>query len=154
MNPNKMHAQIVGAHKLLRGRARATFGDYHDVLIEAGPGDLVYMDPPYEGTSTGVDRRYYQQLERKRLIRTLTELNERNVPYILSYDGRHGDKTYGEPMPASLGMSHIELVAGRSSQGTLSGRNITTIESLYISSNLASVSRDSEPLQLFQSNAV
>lgn len=133
MHPAKMAKQILGAAYLLRARATAVAGDYHDVLAEAESTDLVYMDPPYEGTSTGTDRRYYQQLERERLINTLRELNERDVPFLLSYDGRHGDKTYGEPMPKNLKLKRLEIVAGRSSQATLNGRHVITVESLYVS---------------------
>jgi DNA adenine methylase len=137
MNPVKMGSQIAGAHRLLTGRTEVLCGDFNEVLTHAGPRDLVYMDPPYEGTSTGMDRRYYRQLERDRLIRTLFALNERDVPYVLSYDGRHGEKTYGEPLPQALRLRHIELRAGRSSQATLIGRRIITVESLYLSPNLS-----------------
>jgi DNA adenine methylase len=63
----------------------------------------------------------------------LTALNSRRVPWILSYDGRHGDRTYGPPLPQDLVGAHFELAAGRSSQATLSGRSAETIESLYLS---------------------
>lgn len=103
---------------------------------EATEEDIVYMDPPYEGTSTGTDRRYHQGLDRKRLISILTDLNRRNVPFLLSYDGQCGDKTYGLVLPASLHLTRLELNAGRSSQATLNGRAEVTIESLYISNKL------------------
>jgi len=56
--------------------------------------------------------------------------------YIVSYDGRRGDKTFGELLPASLDLAHIELDAGRSSQSTLLGRDEVTYESLYLSQAL------------------
>ena len=52
--------------------------------------------------------------------------------YLVSYDGRTGDKTFGEPMPKSLKLSLVDIHAGRSSQATLLGRNSDTYESLYL----------------------
>jgi DNA adenine methylase len=52
---------------------------------------------------------------------------------LLSYDGRTGRKTYGEPLPAWLDLSRVELCAGRSSQATLHGKRAMTYESLYLS---------------------
>ena len=49
------------------------------------------------------------------------------------YDGRTGDKSFGEPLPASLQLRHLEVCAGRSTQATLLGRTDVTYESLYLS---------------------
>jgi len=67
----------------------------------------------------------------------LAELNQKGCMYLVSYDGRTGDKTFGEPMPKSLKLSLVEIHAGRSSQATLLGRNSETYESLYLSPALA-----------------
>jgi DNA adenine methylase len=61
------------------------------------------------------------------------------VPWILSYDGRLGDRTYGAPLPSSLWGGHVALPAGRSTQSTLSGRAEHTVESVYVSPALAPV---------------
>lgn len=57
--------------------------------------------------------------------------------FIVSYDGRTGDKTYGEPLPDSLGLTHIEVHVGRSTQATLLGRDHDTFESLCLSPAVA-----------------
>jgi len=136
MRPAKMRREVLGAHRLLRGKTLAVSGDFEATIAEAGPDDLVYMDPPYEGTSSNRDSRYHQGLSRERLITVLADLNRRDVPWLLSYDGRCGDKTYGSPLPAELGAAHLELDAGRSSQATLNGIAAVTVESLYVSANL------------------
>ena len=59
--------------------------------------------------------------------------------FAVSYDGRTGDKTYGAPLPDSLGLTHLEIEAGRSTQSTLLGRDDITYESLYLSPELASL---------------
>lgn len=133
MRPDRMRAALTGAHLLLRGRAEAIAGDFEATLARAGPEDLVYMDPPWEGTSGGRDTRYHRGLQRERLIAALVALNARGVPWLLSYDGRCGSKKYGSPLPPELGAARVELRAGRSSQATLNGVEATTVESLYVS---------------------
>jgi len=53
----------------------------------------------------------------------LRDLLRRDIPFIVSYDGRTGNKRYGRPLPASLGLTHVEVLAGRSTQATLLGRD-------------------------------
>ena len=136
MHPNKMRQELLEASILLHNRTQMRCGDFMTTLIDATPEDIVYLDPPYEGTSTGSDRRYYQSLERIRLLEALTDLNERHIPFLLSYDGRCGEKTYGEALPTSLNVTRLELHAGRSSQSTLNGGSDVTVESLYVSNSL------------------
>lgn len=131
--PATMRRHLLGASALLAGRTEVLAADFAEVLERARPDDLVYLDPPWEGTTTGRDRRYGQGLARERLVAALEDLDRRGVPYLLSYDGRHGDKTYGAPLPPSVGATRLELLAGRSSQATLHGRAVTTVESLYVS---------------------
>lgn len=133
MNPKKMTAQIQQANALLAGVATAVAGDAADVLADAGADDLVYMDPPWQGTTEGPDTRYHQGFARSRLEALLADLNARDVPWLLSYDGRSGDRVYGTLLPTDLFGVRLELAAGRSSQATLVGREDHTIESLYVS---------------------
>ncbi|MDR0543084.1 MAG: hypothetical protein LBH19_12855 [Dysgonamonadaceae bacterium] len=69
-------------------------------------------------------------------IISLYELNQKNIPYILSFDGRTGDKTFGRPLPDSLRLTKIEINAGRSTQATLLRREEYTYESVYLSPSL------------------
>ncbi len=133
MRPEKMRAQLDGAHALLRGRARVFAGDAAACLADAGPLDLVYLDPPWQGTTEGADKRYHAGFERERLEALLAALNARGVPWLLSYDGRLGARRYGPPLPRELWRERFDLEAGRSSQATLLGRSERTVESLYAS---------------------
>jgi DNA adenine methylase len=139
MHPDKMRRELLGVHCLLADRASVRIADYELTIADATRGDLVYLDPPWEGTSAGRDRRYYQGVERERLIAALADLNRRRIRFLLSYDGRSGARTYGEPLPEALGLKRIELFAGRSSQATLNGRTDVTIESLYLSPALEAI---------------
>lgn len=130
-----MRHELLAASMLLGKQTTAVWADFETTLIDATSADLVYLDPPYEGTTTGDNKRYHQGLDRERLITVLENLNRRNVPFLLSYDGQCGDKVYGSELPASLHLTRLELNAGRSSQATLNGREEVTIESLYVSSS-------------------
>jgi len=133
MNPETMRWHLVAASRLLRGRTTITVGDYKDTLESSQATDLVYMDPPYQGVSVNRDPRYISFLDFDAFVATLRRLNQRRVSFILSYDGRTGDKLYGKPMPDNLGLVKVEIDAGRSSQATLLGRNHITYESIYLS---------------------
>lgn len=133
MRPEKMRAAVIGASNLLRGRVEFCCGDFRETIAGATSNDLIYMDPPYQGTTYGRDKRYFAQLEREHLVEALGELNTRTVPFLLSYDGMCGDVTYGEALPESLEAKQLLLNAGRSSQATLNGHDHVTVESLYVS---------------------
>jgi DNA adenine methylase len=134
--PETMRQNILGASRLLAGRTRSSAVDYARVLGRATRRDLVYLDPPYQGISGTRDTRYHRQLDFERFVREIRKLQQRSVPFIISLDGRCGERAYGEPLPRDLGLTRIEVQAGRSAQATLSGRNEITYESLYLSPGL------------------
>jgi DNA adenine methylase len=134
--PTEMRVRIEYASSLLRGRTKITDWDYKKLLNKCTENDLVYMDPPYQGVCGNRDQRYLPKIEHDEFCMELRKLNKRNIRYIISYDGRTGNKAFGIPMPDSLKLTHIELRAGRSTQATLLGRSDVTYESLYLSPNL------------------
>lgn len=136
MAPTKMRRELTEAHAVLKGRTRARGCDFQKLLISATSSDIVYMDPPYQGVSGSKDTRYHQGLSIERLIDVLTDLQSRDVSILLSYDGRCGNKTYGEPLPETLNLVRVNVIAGRSAQATLNGKDHQTVESLYISRKL------------------
>jgi DNA adenine methylase len=137
MQPDRMAAAIAGAALLLRGRTEIRSGDWLATTADAGANDFLYLGPPYLGTTVGRDKRYARQLGRDQLVAGLEGLLERGVRFALSYDGMTGERSYGPPLPAALGLGRLLLDAGPSSQATLSGRSERTIESLYLSPGLA-----------------
>lgn len=132
-HPDSMRQEIFSVSKLLHGKTVVTSGDYSKIVDVISESDLVYMDPPYQGTSQNKDPRYYSGLDVSELVDFLVELNRRKTLFILSYDGRTDEKVYGIELPASLKLHRIEVFAGRSSQATLLGGQAETYESLYIS---------------------
>lgn len=137
MKPHTMRLQILGTSYLLKGKTTITSVNYRDVLDKAKLDDLVYMDPPYQGVCGNRDTRYLQSVQFCEFVEALASLNRRNIRYLVSYDGRTGNKTFGNNLPEELNLTLIELYAGRSSQATLLGREDITIESLYLSPSLA-----------------
>ena len=145
--PDEMRRRILTTHELLGQKTKTTDWDYRKVLAKCRAGDLIYMDPPYQGVCGNRDSRYLPTIDHAEFCQELERLNKRGLMYAVSYDGRTGDKTYGEALPESLNLVHLEIEVGRSSQATLLGRNEITYESLYLSSSLAKKAENKESPQ-------
>ncbi len=135
--PENMRNEILGVSNLLKNKVEFYSKDYTEILKKANQSDLVYLDPPYQGTAKNGGFRYLETLSYDDFVISLYELNKRHIPYIISYDGRTGNKTYGEDLPEKLGLKKIEIDAGRSSIATLHSRDEKTFESLYLSKSLS-----------------
>lgn len=133
LKPEKLQREVSLMAKLLKDRVTVISGDFRAAISTATPNDLIYMDPPWQGTSGKRDPRYAFLLNMDELIDELHNLNQKNIPYLLSFDGTCGDKSYGTELPTFLELHKVGLHAGRSSQATLLGRDDVTIESLYLS---------------------
>lgn len=142
MKPDRVTRTAHAVSHLLKGRVRLFHGDFRECVAPATLDDLIYLDPPYQGTTYGNDKRYAAGLERESLIDALHDFDGRGVPYILSYDGQMGEKRYGEPLPDTIDADHLAIHAGRSSQATINGRTDETIESLYASRTLKAKGAD------------
>ncbi len=134
--PNTMRDNLVRAAKILTDRTQVFNADYLDTLREATPEDVIYLDPPYQGTSGERDNRYVKGMDFARFCDGLRSLTSRDLSLIISYDGRVGAKAYGQRLPGNLNLRLFEVKAGRSTQETLLGRNGITYESLYVSETL------------------
>ena len=143
--PQVMQAHILAASALLRGRTEIQSVSYMEVFGHLEPDDFLYLDPPYQGVSGSRDPRYFQGTDLDEFLAALAVLNTRQVPYALSFDGRCGEKVYGQELPPSLNLTRLELVAGRSSQATLLGRTDVTTESLYLSPALIARTKVATP---------
>ena len=151
--PKTMRNELVAVSAILRCKTDVECTDFLQLFQHSMRGDFFYLDPPYQGTSDGRDSRYIGGVTRERIIEGLRILNERGNSFILSYDGSCGDKTYGDRLPEELA-TRVLLDVGRSSQATLNGNNHTTIESLYISHNIAHAGAGDVVMFLSQYDAV
>jgi len=132
-NPRMMRNDILNVSQLLKGKTEIYSVDYSKILEKATSKDLVYMDPPYQGTGQSGGFNYAGNIDFDDFMISLYQLNQKNISYILSFDGRTGNKTYGSPLPDQLNLTKIEINAGRSSQATLLNREEYTYEAIYIS---------------------
>ena len=135
-HPDTMKINIERASKLLRNRTLLLCKDYRALLNDLKSSDLVYMDPPYQGVCREKNPRYVEGVNYDDFVDFLEKLNRKGIRYIVSYDGRTGDKTHGKALPDSLELRHFEIDTGRSSQATLLGKKSRTYESLYLSPSL------------------
>jgi DNA adenine methylase len=135
--PKNIKENVCAVSALLKGKISFSSVDYRQILEQAQPGDIVYMDPPYQGVSNSSDNRYYSGVVFGGFADSIEILNRKGVSFIISYDGECGEKEYGKELPRSLNYKKILLNAGRSTQATLMGKREDTFESLYVSNNLA-----------------
>jgi len=135
-HPKAMRDDIFAASSLLRGKTVITSKDYQEVLKSVSKTQLVYMDPPYQGVCGNRDQRYYTGIDFEEFLYQIENLVERQISFILSYDGRKGQKIYGKDLPVEIGLYRIEVRTGRSAQSTLLGKSDITYESVYLSKEL------------------
>lgn len=135
-NPDTLEQNVYAISRLLKGKTSFYTLDYHDIFEMAQPGDLFYLDPPYQGVTNVRDNRYFSGVPFDEFAQAINILNDKGVDYLISYDGACGGKEYGKDLPESLGCEKIMLNAGLSSQALLLGRKSTTFEALYISPSL------------------
>ena len=131
--PLEMRRRISLVSGLFANRIQLTCTDYKNVLDSCTEDDLVYMDPPYQGVCGKRDPRYSPDFNHDEFCIELDKLNKRTIRFIVSYDGRTGVKEYGKLLPVTLGLTRIEVLAGKSTQATLLGKSEITYESLYLS---------------------
>ena len=153
-NPQTLAKNVYSISNLLKGKVTFTSFDYHEILELAQPGDLVYMDPPYQGVTNVRDNRYFAGVPFDEFAKAIEILDRKGVDYLISYDGECGGKEYGEELPTTLHCRKVMLNAGLSSQAILLGKKSTTFEALYISEALLpSYNNTSKQLSLWEARA-
>lgn len=135
-SPKNLARNVQAISELLKNKTEFSSLDYREVFNTVKKGDLIYMDPPYQGVTNVRDNRYISGVPFNEFSKALETLNNKGVDYLVSYDGKCGGKEYGKELPESLGCKKILLNAGLSSQALLLGKKSTTFEALYISEAL------------------
>lgn len=135
--PKNMAENILSVSALLKGKASFSAVDYREIIEMARPGDLVYLDPPYQGVSNTRDNRYFTGVDFNDFADALSVLNQKGIDFLVSYDGECGGKAYGEELPSDLQCEKVLLNAGVSTQATLLGKRQITFEALYVSKKLS-----------------
>ena len=135
-NPKNLARNVYLISSYLKDKTAFSSVDYREVTRNARRGDVVYMDPPYQGVCSLRDNRYFSGIDFNDFVECVDDLNRRDIDFIISYDGACGDKQYGMDLPEELGLRKIMLIAGLSSQSLLLGKKETTVEALYLSHRL------------------
>ena len=150
-NPKNLASNVYMISSFLKGKTEFSSVDYREVTKMAKRGDIVYMDPPYQGVCTTRDSRYFSGICFDDFVECVDELNSRGIDFVISYDGTCGEKQYGVDLPKELKLKKVMLNAGLSSQSLLLGKKEKTVEALYISPNLSdfTTSTTEEQLLLF-----
>jgi DNA adenine methylase len=136
VNPKNIAKSAYSISCLLRDKSSFSSKDYREIFEMVRPGDLIYIDPPYQGVTNTRDNRYFAGISYEDFVTAIDTLNKKSIDFLISYDGECGGKSYGMELPKYLGCQKMLLNAGLSSQGTLLGKQQTTYEALYISKNL------------------
>lgn len=147
-NPDTLEKNVYIISSLLKDKVEFASKDYKKIFADVKKGDLVYMDPPYQGVSNKGDNRYYSGIVFDEFVDALEILNKKGVDYLISYDGQCGERKYGESLPEKLGCKKVLLNAGLSSQALLLGKKTTTLEALYVSRRLIPFFHN-KPYQLY-----
>ena len=81
-NPRNLARNVYLISGYLRGKTDFSSVDYREITRIASPGDLVYMDPPYQGVCSSRDSRYFSGIDFNEFVECVEDLNRRNVDFI------------------------------------------------------------------------
>lgn len=136
MRPELMAKNIFAVSNLMKNKTTLFSMDFSEIIDKSNDSDVIYLDPPYQGTSGKRDSRYLEGLSFDDFVDVLRDMNRKDKKFIISYDGKTGNKVHGKKLPSILNLKHLYINAGKSTQDAFHGRESITLESLYISESL------------------
>lgn len=130
--PSVVRSRIMATHNLLQG-AQVKLCDWREAIEQATESDVIYLDPPYQGTTDTRDRRYISGMSVETFEEGVRDDVEKGLSLIISYDALRGPAIYGRPLDPSLKLLPLDVITGVSAQGTLLGRKQESHETIYLS---------------------
>lgn len=127
INPKKLRNIIEDWTSNIQN-AKFYHKSYADLVKTATDKDFVYLDPPYFHTK-GM---YFGTIDYNKFIDFLRDLNDRNIRFMLSYDGKRGDESFEVELPNDIYKRHLLIDSGISSFNRLRKKNVFVQESLYM----------------------
>ena len=104
--------------------------DYRDTLATAAQGDLAFLDPPY-AANKGRYRKASFDLEA--FFSELERLNSIGVNWMLTFDGKAGDRAYAQLVPRELYRHAFAIETGNSPFPRLQDARVDAVtESVFL----------------------
>jgi DNA adenine methylase len=128
MEPRRFERAVASWQSAIRG-VQFVCQDYERTLELPTKDDFVYFDPPYAANK----QRYAEDLNLERFFVSLESLNQKDVKWALSFDGRRGGQDLIHNVPKALYKRHMLLSSGSSAVNkVLNGPVEAVEESLYL----------------------
>lgn len=128
IEPGRLEKIIQAWSKIIHNMS-FIYRDYAESIDDMKVGDIVYLDPPYFHTVG----RYYGGIDTERFFSFLDRLNSLDIRWMLSFDGKRGNKTYEVEFPKGLARRHVMIPSGNSSFRKVINQKIEPVtESLYL----------------------
>lgn len=104
---------------------------YEKIFERCTENDFLYLDPPYMGVKK--NQMYFGEIDFESFFNNLEQLNNKGIRYVLSFDGKSGEKDNTYNVPKNCYINHIYIKSGNSSFKRVIGNNKHAIvyESLY-----------------------
>ena len=129
IHPDKLQAILLDwSHELAGVEFMAQ--DYLMTLRSCGEGDFVFLDPPYAHT-----RGRYRpgDFSTSQLYEELRGLNDRGVRWLMTFDGRAGNRLYEAVVPRELYKHRYEIRTGLSPfKRLMRESHDAVVESVYL----------------------
>lgn len=98
INPIKLKEIIYQWHYIIKDIEFYNC-DYRELTANAKKGDFIFFDPPYGGTK---GRYTNENFDLNEFFIELSRLNEKDVKWVLTFDGKAGDRNYLYELPPDL----------------------------------------------------
>jgi len=104
--------------------------DYRELTAIAKKDDFIFFDPPYGGTK---GRYTKEKFDLNNFFDELVKLNNKGVKWILTFDGKAGNRNYMYELPKSLYCHKVIIQTGHSPFSKLMNTSIDSVnESVYL----------------------
>lgn len=131
INPGRLRRIIVRWSSWI-SNVSFKVADYRTTLKPVREGDVIFLDPPYAG-SNGRGRYEPGEFDYSVFYGELERLNKIGAKWIVTLDGKAGNRDYENEMPRSLYHERLYVSTGKSPFTKLMGASIDQVrESVYL----------------------
>jgi len=132
INPHKLDDIIYQWHYVIKDIEFYNC-DYRELLAKAKEDDFIFFDPPYGGTK---DRYTREKFDIDAFFIELEKLNDKGVKWILTFDGKAGNRNYIYELPINLYTHKIFVKTGHSPFTKMMNTTLDNVnESVYLNFN-------------------